>query len=71
MLNGMAEPDVPDYSWLSDPVRRPEAMCIAPQAGARLVFGSAGAAIAVTWLGSGQAQRRLTRRRCAAPGLVR
>ena len=36
-------------------------MCIAPQADGRLVFGSGGAAIAVTWLGSGQAQRRLTR----------
>jgi hypothetical protein len=28
MLNGMAEPEVPDYFWLCDPVRRPDAMCI-------------------------------------------
>jgi hypothetical protein len=36
-------------------------MCIAPQADGRLIFGSAGAAIAVTWLGSGQAQRQFIR----------
>lgn len=36
-------------------------MCIAPHADARLVFGSACAAIAVTWLGSGHVQRRLGR----------
>jgi hypothetical protein len=35
--------------------------CIAPQADARLVFGGAAAAFAVTSLASAQAQRRLTR----------
>jgi len=39
----------------------PMPSCIAPHADARLLFGSAGAAIAVTWLGSGHVQRRLDR----------
>ena len=36
-------------------------MCVAPQADRSLVLGSAAAAIAVTWLGSGQVRKRLVR----------
>ena len=52
----------PEPGPCSDEVTIPGSpICIAPHADARLVFGSAGAAIAVTWLGSGHVQRRLDR----------
>jgi hypothetical protein len=52
----------PEPSPCRDTVTIPAAsICLAPQADGRVVFGSAGAVIAVIWLGSGQVQKRLTR----------